>query len=174
MEQLVQSLQFGFLSLSLIATLFAILFTVLSTFYINTEIPKGRPQSRTQPSLGTRQQQQLNKQNKQTNKQTTTTTTTKHTHTHTKKKKKKKKKKQQQKTNTHTKKTGYSDRLKSTRQQLNSLKHCNTTQTSGRPIGPRHVKTCFRAYANSEGPDQPAHPHSLTHPRSVIRAFVIH
>ena len=33
--------------------------------------------------------------------------------------------------------------------------------------GPRHAKACLRAYANSEGPDQPAHPHSL------IRAFAV-
>ena len=30
---------------------------------------------------------------------------------------------------------------------------------------PRHAKMSLRAYANSEGPDQPAHP------RSLIRAF---
>ena len=30
-----------------------------------------------------------------------------------------------------------------------------------------HAKTCLRAYADSEGPDQPAHSHSL------IRAFVV-
>ena len=27
--------------------------------------------------------------------------------------------------------------------------------------GPRHVKTCLLAYAESEDPDQPAHPRSL-------------
>ena len=27
--------------------------------------------------------------------------------------------------------------------------------------GPRHAKTCLRAYAGNEGPDQPAHPHIL-------------
>ena len=27
--------------------------------------------------------------------------------------------------------------------------------------GPRHAKTPVRAYADSEGPDQPVHPHSL-------------
>ena len=32
-------------------------------------------------------------------------------------------------------------------------------------IGPPHAKTCFGAYADSEAPDQPAHPGSL------IRAF---
>ena len=31
-------------------------------------------------------------------------------------------------------------------------------------IGPRHAKTCLRAYAGSEGPVQPAHPHSLIGP----------
>ena len=24
--------------------------------------------------------------------------------------------------------------------------------------GPRHARTCLRAYTDSEGPDQPAHP----------------
>ena len=33
--------------------------------------------------------------------------------------------------------------------------------------GPRHAKTCLSAYADSEGPDQPAHPHIL------IRAFAV-
>ena len=33
--------------------------------------------------------------------------------------------------------------------------------------GPRHVKACLRAYADSEGPDHPAHPHSL------IRIFTV-
>ena len=32
---------------------------------------------------------------------------------------------------------------------------------------PCHAKTCLRAYANSEGPDQTAHP------RSLIRAFTV-
>ena len=32
---------------------------------------------------------------------------------------------------------------------------------------PRHVKTCLRAYADSEGPDQTAHP------RSLIRTFTV-
>ena len=30
--------------------------------------------------------------------------------------------------------------------------------------GPRHAKTCLRAYADSKGPDQPAHPRSLIGP----------
>ena len=34
-------------------------------------------------------------------------------------------------------------------------------------IGPRHEKTCLRAYADSEGPDQPAHP------RNLIRASTV-
>ena len=34
-------------------------------------------------------------------------------------------------------------------------------------IAPRHAKMYFRAYANSEGLDQSAHPHSL------IRAFPV-
>ena len=34
-------------------------------------------------------------------------------------------------------------------------------------IGPRHAKTCPRAYADIEGPDQPAHL------RSLIRAFAV-
>ena len=33
--------------------------------------------------------------------------------------------------------------------------------------GPRHAKMCLRAFAYSEGPDQPAHP------RSLIRAFTV-
>ena len=33
--------------------------------------------------------------------------------------------------------------------------------------GPRHAKTCLRAYVDSKGQDQPAHA------RSLIRAFVI-
>ena len=33
--------------------------------------------------------------------------------------------------------------------------------------GPRHAKTCLRAYADSEGPDNPSHPHGL------IRAFAV-
>ena len=32
---------------------------------------------------------------------------------------------------------------------------------------PYHAKTCLRAYADSEGPDQTAHP------RSLIRAFPV-
>ena len=32
---------------------------------------------------------------------------------------------------------------------------------------PCHTKTCLRAYAESEDPDQPAHP------RSLIRAFIV-
>ena len=32
---------------------------------------------------------------------------------------------------------------------------------------PGHAKTCLRAYADSEGPDKPAHP------RSLIRAFIV-
>ena len=28
-------------------------------------------------------------------------------------------------------------------------------------IGPRHVKMCLQAYADSEGQDRPAHPSSL-------------
>ena len=35
------------------------------------------------------------------------------------------------------------------------------------PGGPRHAKTCLRAYADSEGPDQTAHP------RSMLRAFAV-
>ena len=31
-------------------------------------------------------------------------------------------------------------------------------------VGPRHAKTCLRAYADNEGPD---------HPRSLIRAFTV-
>ena len=34
-------------------------------------------------------------------------------------------------------------------------------------FGLRHAKTCLRAYADSEGPDQTAHP------RSLIRAFTV-
>ena len=34
--------------------------------------------------------------------------------------------------------------------------------------GPQHVKTCLWAYADSEGPDQPAHS------RSLIRTFTVH
>ena len=34
-------------------------------------------------------------------------------------------------------------------------------------IRPCHAKTCLRLYAESEGPDQPAHP------RSLIRAFAV-
>ena len=34
-------------------------------------------------------------------------------------------------------------------------------------FGPSHAKTCLRAYAESGGPDQPAHP------RSLIRAFTV-
>ena len=33
--------------------------------------------------------------------------------------------------------------------------------------GPRHAKKCFRAYTDSEGTDQPAHPRSLIRPFSV-------
>ena len=33
--------------------------------------------------------------------------------------------------------------------------------------GLRHAKTCLWVYADSEGPDQPAHP------RSLIRAFIV-
>ena len=33
--------------------------------------------------------------------------------------------------------------------------------------GPRHAKTCLRAYADMEGTDQTAHP------RSLIRAFAV-
>ena len=33
--------------------------------------------------------------------------------------------------------------------------------------GSSHGKTCLRAYADSEGPDQTAHP------RSLIRAFAV-
>ena len=32
---------------------------------------------------------------------------------------------------------------------------------------PRRAKTCLRAYAHSEGPDQPAHPRSLIRPFTV-------
>ena len=32
---------------------------------------------------------------------------------------------------------------------------------------PRQAKTCLRAYADSKGPNQPAHPHSL------ITAFTV-
>ena len=32
---------------------------------------------------------------------------------------------------------------------------------------PHHTKPCLQAYADSDGPDQPAHPHSL------IRAFTV-
>ena len=39
-----------------------------------------------------------------------------------------------------------------------------TKSVTGRP---RYAKTCPRAYAESEGPDQPAHP------RSLIRAFTV-
>ena len=34
-------------------------------------------------------------------------------------------------------------------------------------FGPRHLKACLRANADSEGPDQTAHP------RSLIRAFTV-
>ena len=34
-------------------------------------------------------------------------------------------------------------------------------------VGPDHVKTCLRAYTDSEGPDQPAHP------RSLIKGFTV-
>ena len=36
-----------------------------------------------------------------------------------------------------------------------------------RTNGSRHAKTCLRAYEDSEGPDQPAHP------RSLIRVFAV-
>ena len=34
--------------------------------------------------------------------------------------------------------------------------------------GPRYAKTCLRAYADSESPDQ------IAHPRSLIRALAAH
>ena len=34
-------------------------------------------------------------------------------------------------------------------------------QVSYKKNGPCQAKTCIRAYADSEGPDQPAHPRSL-------------
>ena len=40
-------------------------------------------------------------------------------------------------------------------------------QSGSRTSVPRLAKTCLRAYADNEGPDQPAHP------RSLIRAFTI-
>ena len=51
---------------------------------------------------------------------------------------------------------------------------CNCARLFGRLVfasstefGPPSAKTCLRAYADSEGPDQPAHP------RSLIRAFAV-
>ena len=38
----------------------------------------------------------------------------------------------------------------------------------GITYGPRHAKMWSWAYANSEDPDEPVHPHSLT------RAFAVH
>ena len=38
---------------------------------------------------------------------------------------------------------------------------CGPSWTSSILFGPRHAKTCLRAYADSEGQDQTAHPRSL-------------
>ena len=40
-------------------------------------------------------------------------------------------------------------------------------QADIKTYGPRHAKTCLRVHADSEGPDQTAHP------RSLIRAFIV-
>ena len=41
------------------------------------------------------------------------------------------------------------------------------SRVSGSIYRPRQVRTCLRAYADSESPDQPAHP------RSLIMAFAV-
>ena len=51
-----------------------------------------------------------------------------------------------------------------------SVKECCRLRMSPMHIfnGPRHTKTCFRAYTDSEGSDQTARV------RSLIRAFAVH
>ena len=38
---------------------------------------------------------------------------------------------------------------------------------------PRHAKTCLPAYADSEGPDQPAHPPSISANRIIVISEVM-
>ena len=44
---------------------------------------------------------------------------------------------------------------------------CISPSSTGRFIGLYHANTCLRAYADSKGPDQPAHPRSLIWPFTV-------
>ena len=54
------------------------------------------------------------------------------------------------------------------KEELDMYQINSSTKTAAVTLsGPCYAKTCLWAYADSEGPDQPAHP------RSLIRTFAV-